>query len=503
MLKKIPAWAAPAIVCILLICLYGFTASTRLTWANNGSDGGDLVAAVLSGGIPHPTGYPTYMILSLLLQRLPLGDAYFRIVLLSFFPAALAAGFFAAWVNSFHPGSRLPGAIAGLLWGMSPLLWSQSVIVEVYGLQALFTVLGLWWITLLLRTFSQRPIILMVLAIIFGTALGNHATTLILLPACVVGMVYWAKNTGRLKLTFIQLGAVVLGGLVYIYLPIQASSYPPVNWGNPQTIDGFLWEVTGYPYQALFGGASLYHVVERIMAAAVILRQQVGLLGIALGIIGAYQFHQFNRKVSWACFWIFFSTLAFSIGYNTADSTAYLNPAVMVYCGWIGFSIVALNSQKWRQVPIQPLVSLLLIILLLIQIPATLDQIDPQEGYFAADFAEKAFSQLPENAIVVTSSDLDSFPLWAYQFGFGLRNDLAIIVLPLTQFEWYQQTLYRIYPALKFPVTTKMEADDTMWIDQIGLLNPNRVMCKSAITHKIKIAINFDCSDGKMIAIRP
>ena len=42
--------------------LYGLTLAPGLTWAHGGVDGGDLLAAALTAGVPHPTGYPTYQI---------------------------------------------------------------------------------------------------------------------------------------------------------------------------------------------------------------------------------------------------------------------------------------------------------------------------------------------------------------------------------------------------------------------------------------------------------
>ena len=43
--------------------LYATTAAPGLTWAHFGADGGDLLAAAMTGGVPHPSGYPLYMAL--------------------------------------------------------------------------------------------------------------------------------------------------------------------------------------------------------------------------------------------------------------------------------------------------------------------------------------------------------------------------------------------------------------------------------------------------------
>jgi hypothetical protein len=60
-----------------LLAIYSSTLAPGLTWANSGSDGGDLIAAAATGGVPHPTGYPLYLLLARLFQILPVGSLAF------------------------------------------------------------------------------------------------------------------------------------------------------------------------------------------------------------------------------------------------------------------------------------------------------------------------------------------------------------------------------------------------------------------------------------------
>ena len=138
-------------VSLLTALAYLLTVSTRLTCTNFGNDGGDFLAAILTAGIPHPTGYPTYTLLGIIFQQIPVGDPYFRAVMLSWLPAAPGAGLLALWVRKFL--EELPQYIAiitalfaGIVWGLMPFLWSQAVIIEVHALQSLFLVLAIWWI---------------------------------------------------------------------------------------------------------------------------------------------------------------------------------------------------------------------------------------------------------------------------------------------------------------------------------------------------------------------
>src|SRR6478672_57766 len=79
-------WAAlvpMALVGATLGCAYAYTLAPGVTWANDGADSGDLIAATATLGVAHPTGYPTYLLLARLFQLIPLGDLALRSTIFS------------------------------------------------------------------------------------------------------------------------------------------------------------------------------------------------------------------------------------------------------------------------------------------------------------------------------------------------------------------------------------------------------------------------------------
>ena len=56
---------------LLSFIVYVCTLAPTITWRNDGVDSGDLAAAVAVGGVPHPPGYPTYLILGEVFKLLP------------------------------------------------------------------------------------------------------------------------------------------------------------------------------------------------------------------------------------------------------------------------------------------------------------------------------------------------------------------------------------------------------------------------------------------------
>lgn len=46
-----------------IFLVFLFSLAPGLTWAHQGADGGELVTAAVVNGVPHPPGYPLYMLL--------------------------------------------------------------------------------------------------------------------------------------------------------------------------------------------------------------------------------------------------------------------------------------------------------------------------------------------------------------------------------------------------------------------------------------------------------
>src|SRR5689334_3352659 len=89
--KVLRRFLPPLILGVSLFIIYVRTLAPGLTWANSGSDGGDLITAAATGGIAHPTGYPLYLLLARLFQFIPLGSLAFRTNLMSAIFSVLAS----------------------------------------------------------------------------------------------------------------------------------------------------------------------------------------------------------------------------------------------------------------------------------------------------------------------------------------------------------------------------------------------------------------------------
>ena len=165
-------------------------------------DSGELATAGDHLGVPHPPGYPFWTLCSWIFCRLLSWVTYmghptpaYAISLLSAVFGAFAAGCTAMLIcrsaaDMLDGGERMDGetkptdifALAGgiggsLAFAFSPVEWSQSTIVEIYSLNALF----LMFVFLLTYRWMRKPSdkVLWGLAFAFGLGLTNYQVLLL------------------------------------------------------------------------------------------------------------------------------------------------------------------------------------------------------------------------------------------------------------------------------------------------------------------------------------
>ncbi|HRU39471.1 MAG TPA: DUF2723 domain-containing protein, partial [Candidatus Goldiibacteriota bacterium] len=100
-------------------------------------DSGELIAAAKTLGVPHPTGFPLYLLTAKFFSALPLAAFAFRVNLVSaaFGALACAALFFALHVFSRNESSKarsilLPAAVS-LVFMAGYTMWSQASIARI------------------------------------------------------------------------------------------------------------------------------------------------------------------------------------------------------------------------------------------------------------------------------------------------------------------------------------------------------------------------------------
>jgi len=448
-------WAALAALAVPLL-VYVLTLAPTITWAHDGVDGGDLITAAYTLGVPHPPGYPTYCLLGWLFAHLPLRDVAWRLNLMSATGAALAAlGLYAAVVERQRDGQGVGATAlaAGLCaaWGLAfvPVLWSQATITEVYAVNAACVALVLWLALRVQRLGASQ----MALGLAWGLSLGTHLTGLALLP-----VVAWALAAGRHGRSFLSvflpwlLGAV-LGLSVYAYLPLRAGR-GAVTWGNPTTLAGWWWIVSGALYQGYVFALPLEAVPARLLALTQYLVSGFGPTGVALGAAGIASLARRQRGLLLASGLSWLLYVVYAIGYDTTDSYVYLIPALVVLAFWLGEGLAESLGWLCRRLGRRwGLAAGLCLgcVGLLLALVLNYRGMDIHRDTSARDFGEAVLAAAPERAVLLSVQDAHTFTLWYFQHVLGQRPDVAVVDTGLLDYDWYRADLLRAWPELVVP----------------------------------------------------
>jgi hypothetical protein len=216
---------ARAVLLVFLgfLILYVATAAPGILFG----DSGELQAAALTHGIPHATGYPTFVMTGGLFARAFAHPAFGVNVMSAFFGAATAA-LLVVLLGELGVGVAASVAAACLL-GLSFSPWRTSLRAEVYT-QADALALLAGWLTLIAHRTRELGRSLLA-AVLLGLTLTGH---LIFAPAvAVLGLsLAWlvARQPRPVPKLLALLGAFLLGLSPYLYLMIAESWHPAINY---------------------------------------------------------------------------------------------------------------------------------------------------------------------------------------------------------------------------------------------------------------------------------
>jgi hypothetical protein len=472
----------------LAFLIYLLTLAPGLTWRNSASDGGDLLTAAFTWGIPHPTGYPTYLILLRGFSAVvPTGSAALHGNLFSAVTASVAIGLlFMATVRILRslPLSSgmtdryvlISAGVSSISMAASRELWSQATVTEVYALNALF-VSAILWTTLGLRDRQRDGGVGWRygagIGLLFGVALGNPLTiAAVILPLLAWGILGGGVRALRVRHALPIMMAGALGLCVYAYAPIASSQGPALNWGHPDSLRGFWWMVSGTAYQDYAFGVGGQDLWDRLVYSADLLFAQFAFIGVLLGLAGLPIIWGHRRYLVVAHLVSMGILIAYAASYHTVDSFIYLIPVFMLFSIWIAAgtlrllsnidtvqqAVPALRSIRHRVIA----ATFLLAIVATVpgfSITSNFSQLDLSDDHEAADYAVAAFDSMEPESIVFTRTENSVFSLWYQSYVAEIEQKVMPISVPHIVFDWYWDDLVIQFPE-RMPATRPESMQD-------------------------------------------
>jgi hypothetical protein len=458
----------PLVTFVCLVALYVWTLAPSIM----GGDSGELTAAALTGGVPHPPGYPLFALLARLFGALPLGHSpAWRVSLLSATTTAAAAALVCATVILWTRESTA-GLVAAALFGTNSVVWSHAISAEVFGLNALFGALAfLLWLCAE-RTRTRRFVF--ALAFASGLAMTNHHTYVFVGAPLVLRSLWVARRQLGAKGVALSVGFAVLGLLPYLYLPLASASNAAVSWGKLSTLDGFLDHVLRRNYgtfsmgRASSGGAfieegTFFPTLWLMLGHAF---PRFVWFGPVLGLVGIV--HTLGDPKQRASAWVLLGTLSFYVlGFATLSNlsashglyvTVLLRFAIqsdlmLAMAAGLGAGTLLARLRKRGAFParhphVAPALAAAVFVL---SAAAHASECNQRTNRVFADFVTTAFASLPANAIVITMGDHLTGSVFYLHEVEKLRPDVIHLDRELLGTSWYGERKRRLHPDLVLP----------------------------------------------------
>ncbi|MEJ7813381.1 MAG: DUF2723 domain-containing protein [Gemmatimonadaceae bacterium] len=500
-----PSYLAAGITAAAIFALYLVTlAPTTAMW-----DTSEYIASAYVLGNPHPPGNPLFVLIGRVFSLLPIPGASVavRINILAAVTSAASAGFWFLITERVLVGwlaerwQRVAGGVLAAVIGATAFtVWNQSVVNEKVYTLSLFGLAVISWLTVRWSDDPDGPIadrVLVLIAYLLGLGYANHMMGFLAGPAVAVAVIIRRPRTLlRWQLLLVLAAAVVAGMTVFAFQPIRAGHYPPINEGEPTTLDAFLYNFNRGQYgkpsvldrQAPFleGQLGMYWLYFRwqwlrdMRGVAASWQSALASIFMLLGLLGGYVHWKRDRRSFWYFGTFMFSLtllliyyLNFKLGHSQCLAMSEASDAacevrdrdyffIVSFSAWgvwaalglvwvweslaavigsepvrVGRETVALPKRRsWLAA--SPVLALALI---------------PLFGNWHAasragetetrDFAHDMLNSIEPYGVLVTVGDNDTFPLWYAQEVEGLRKDVVVLCTSLLNTDWYVRQMLR------------------------------------------------------------
>lgn len=208
------------------------------------------------------------------------------------------------------------------------------------------------------------------------------------------------------------------------------------------------------------------------------------MLPLLLGIAGLAIQYKRKRKDFWVNGVLFFFTgLAVVIylnqsGYQPRERDYAYVGSFYVFAIWIGLGVLAVTAFFQRMMQLR-IASYAAVSLCMLAVPVLMasqewDDHDRSNKTLPVDMARDYLESCPQNAILFTAEDNDTYALWYLQEVEGVRPDVRVVVSTIFSADWYiNQLRYKINKSDPFDVIFTPEQirgsnRDIVYFDKIG-----------------------------------
>ncbi len=407
-------------------------------------DSGELATAAFSLGIPHPPGYPLWIIVTKLFLFLPGKSIIFKANMASAFFSAAAVFFLFKLIQKNTKNFFVSATVAYLL-AFSKIFWSQSIIAEVYSLNIFLVVLYLFFTEKTLLNFKYIKFT----AFLSGLLIVSHYSNFLIVTPAV--FILWLKYKKRLfKITYIVLGFFPL--TLFFILLIRANGHPLINWGNPFNLNNLIFHILRLSFGSMISETprsfSLFFKQLAVLAKMYVFQFStvVGIIVAFTGLKGILKIKSQYKKYLYSLLLVTTSIgVVITLNLKLDEESFYINRVFFIPFFMLMLYISAYYLKNFKQSKILLLLPLLLLL----------------KNYKYNDRAKELYTRLYNRNILksinyksqlFTAKDFSTFPLLYYTKVEYMRPDITI-------YDWFGNVFDDIFHNKNFHLLPKYKRD--------------------------------------------
>lgn len=445
----IRSYTAGGALFILLAVYYNINSYPGLGFI----DSGELAFCSATMGVPHPTGYPLYLIVSrpstLLFDR-PIAAVTF---LASLITALAGVAFFQLLkstlrlVKSDTPGISLTTFLATLILFIAPIVAEQGVTNEVYALSFLVTLPALLAIMRVVTAESGSPDQIrwaFAGSYLTGLALTNHLSSICLLPALLLMAIHLLRR--RFSMARLLAGALIFLTPLTLYavLPIRAGADPaPIaNWGDVTTWSNLYRHVSGWQFRVWFLAGDLAQSWSNLKSFGMMIYAQYPFVVPILSLIGLVSILRARLPVGIMLTLIILTNVVLGISYSIPDIHSYFLPTIAVLLLLAAIGVQALFGRFRSSLIPGGVIGGLLIWQVILVTPGN----DFSDYTLPEDYALNIGRSADSGAVIMSDIWDHHGQLYYLQQAEGYRLDLVLVDKELLRRSWYFKSIKQMYP---------------------------------------------------------
>lgn len=402
-------------------------------------------------GIAHPPGYPLHTLIGHLFTQIPIGSVASRVHAMSGFFGALGCTLIALIIMHLVR-SRIAAYPAAFMLAWSPVYWSQSIIAEVYTLNAAFFLLVL---LLLLDAVHYHATNhnsdaakkrltkkLFTIAFFYGLSLTNHWPLMILSSSCYL-IIAWPLYKEIAKRFFIIIIAFMIGLTPYLWMYLYTPPPPGYSVMGPiNNLDDLWFYISRKGYSSVDNSLTA-GVTDKLAYIGFFSTEafvQLSPLGTLLSLVGLITYWKIiGSRISLALLIGFLSTsllliLLLNFDFSTIKKSVihvYFIPSYTILALWCAFGLLYADN-IWKQISSNnkslqitsrfafPVFSIALII--------TLNAKDNFRHFdnWTKQYTNALLANISNNSVVFTDGEITAGPLGYFHLIENIRPDIEL-----------------------------------------------------------------------------